>query len=74
MPNQFNQSQVQQYGGVAWAKQQIEQLDPGAIQDQINGYNQVNSSLNQIIQTLNTSNASLQSAWAGDAATAAAQS
>src|SRR5579883_713647 len=74
MPNQFNQNQIQQYGGVAWAKQQMEQLDPGAIQSQIDGYNQVNTSLNQIIQTLNTSNASLQSAWEGDAATAAAQS
>jgi uncharacterized protein YukE len=73
MPNQFNQNSLQQYGGVAWAKQQVGMLDPGAIQSQIDGYNKVTTSLNQIIQTLNTSNASLQSAWEGDAATAAAQ-
>jgi uncharacterized protein YukE len=73
MPNQFDQSSIQQYGGVEWAKQQIEALDPSAIQSQIDGYNQVNTSLNQIVQTLNTSNASLQSAWQGDAATAATQ-
>lgn len=74
MPNQFNQGTIQQYGGVAWAKQQIDQVDPSAIQSQIDGYNQVNQSLNQIVQTLNTSNASLQSAWQGDAAIAATQS
>lgn len=74
MPNQFDQSSIHQYGGVEWAKQQIEALDPSAIQSQIDGYNKVNTSLNQIVQTLNTSNASLQSAWQGDAATAATQS
>lgn len=74
MPNQFDQSSIQQYGGVEWAKQQIEALDPSAIQSQIDGYKQVSTSLNQIVQTLNTSNASLQSAWQGDAATAATQS
>lgn len=74
MPNQFNQSSIHQYGGVEWAKQQIGSLDPSAIQSQIDGYNQVNTSLNQIVQTLNSSNASLQSAWQGDAATAATQS
>jgi WXG100 family type VII secretion target len=74
MPNQFDQNAIQQYGGVEWAKQQIDALDPSAIQSQIDGYNQVNTSLNQIVQTLNSSNASLQSAWQGDAATAATQS
>lgn len=73
MPNQFNQSTVQQYGGVSWAKQQVASLDPTAIGDQITGYQQVNRSLSNIVDTLNKANASLQSAWTGDAATAAAQ-
>jgi len=73
MPNQFNQSTVQQYGGVAWAKQQAEALSPEAIGAQISGYDDVNKSLNNIIDTLNKANASLQSAWSGDAATAATQ-
>src|SRR5947209_1865207 len=73
MPNQFSQNTVQQYGGVAWAKQQVQALSPDAIGDQIKGYNDVNTSLNNIIDTLNKANASLQSAWSGDAATAATQ-
>jgi uncharacterized protein YukE len=73
MPNQFNDSTIQQYGGVAWAKQQMDLLDPNAIQDQIDGYNQVKSSLSQIVDALKTANSSLQSAWTGDAASSAAQ-
>ncbi len=73
MPNQFNQNTVQQYGGVAWAKQQIESLDPAAIGDQIKGYQDVTTSLNNIVDTLSKANASIQSAWTGDAATAASQ-
>jgi uncharacterized protein YukE len=73
MPSRFDQSTVQQYGGVAWAKQQIDQLWPTAIDGQIQGYNQVKASLNQIVDTLNTANASLQASWSGDASTAASQ-
>jgi len=73
MPNQFNHNTVQQYGGVAWAKEQINMLDPGAIDSQIQGYGQVKSSLNQIVDTLNNANSSIQSSWSGDAATAATQ-
>ena len=73
MPSRFDQSTVQQYGGVAWAKQQMDQLWPTAIDGQIQGYNQVKASLNDIIDKLNTANASLQSSWSGDAATAASQ-
>ncbi|MBS2963292.1 WXG100 family type VII secretion target [Actinocrinis puniceicyclus] len=73
MPNQFNQGTIKQYGGVAWAKQQVAALDPGAIGDQIAGYQQVATSLNNIVDTLNSANSSLQSAWSGDAATAATQ-
>src|ERR1051326_7858225 len=73
MPNSFDQNTVQQYGGVKWAKDQISQLWPSAIDGQIQGYNQVKASLNQIIDTLNTANASIQSSWSGDAATAASQ-
>ena len=73
MPNQFNQGTVQQYGGVAWAKQQAEALSPEAIGDQISGYSAVTKSLNNIVDTLNKANASIQSAWSGDAATAATQ-
>ncbi len=73
MPNKFDQDTVQQYGGVAWAKEQISLLQPGAIDSQIQGYNQVRDSLNEIIRTLNHANASLQSAWSGDAANAAGQ-
>jgi uncharacterized protein YukE len=73
MPNQFDHNTVQQYGGVAWAKEQANLLDPGAIDDQINGYASVKASLNQIVDTLHTANASIQSAWSGDAATSAAQ-
>src|ERR1700730_13819064 len=73
MPNQFNHDTVQQYGGVAWAKQQISLLDPGAIDDQIKGYASVKASLSQIVDTLKTANASIQSSWDGEAATAATQ-
>lgn len=73
MPSRFDHNTVQQYGGVAWAKQQISLLQPSAIDSQIQGYNQVKSSLNQIVDTLNHANSSLQSAWSGDAATAASQ-
>src|SRR6266568_4225867 len=73
MPNQFNHDTVQQYGGVAWAKEQVSYLDPGAIDQQIQGYASVKSSLNQIVDTLNTANASIQSSWSGSAATAATQ-
>lgn len=74
MPNQFNQGTVQQYGGVAWAKQQVEAANAGdAIGQQITGYQQVHDSLSSIVDTLNNANASLQSAWSGDAATAATQ-
>lgn len=73
MPNQFDHHTVQQYGGVAWAKSQVSELDPQAIQSQIDGYRQVSTSLNQIVDTLNTANASIQASWSGDAATAAAQ-
>lgn len=73
MPNQFNQGTVQQYGGVAWAKQQANALSPEAIGSQISGYSDVTKSLNNIVDTLNKANASIQSAWSGDAATAAAQ-
>jgi uncharacterized protein YukE len=73
MPSKFDQNTVQQYGGVKWAKDQISQLWPGAIDDQIAGYQQVKTSLSQIIDTLNTANASLQSSWSGDAASAASQ-
>ncbi|MGH6655561.1 MAG: WXG100 family type VII secretion target [Actinocrinis sp.] len=73
MPNQFNHDTVQQYGGVKWAKDQVDMLQPGAIDDQISGYNKVRTSLNQIVDTLNTANASIQSSWSGDAATAATQ-
>jgi WXG100 family type VII secretion target len=73
MPNRFDHSSVQQYGGVAWAKEQINLLDPGAIDQQVQGYAQVKSSLNQIVDTLNAANTSIQSSWSGDAATAASQ-
>lgn len=73
MPSRFDHNTVQQYGGVAWAKQQVSMLQPSAIDGQIQGYNQVKSSLTQIIDTLNNANSSLQSSWSGDAATAASQ-
>lgn len=73
MPSSFDQNTVKQYGGVAWAKAQMNLLQPQAIESQISGYQSVRDSLNQIISTLNTANASLQSAWSGDAAAAASQ-
>jgi uncharacterized protein YukE len=73
MPTHFDHNSVADNGGVAWAKQIGDQLDPGAIQSQIDGYNAVNKSLNQIIDTLTTANSQIKSSWSGDAATAASQ-
>jgi uncharacterized protein YukE len=73
MPNQFNHDTVQQYGGVAWARQQVGRLDPVAIDAQVEGYEQVKTSLNQIIEGLKSAHATIRSAWSGDAATAASQ-
>lgn len=73
MPNKFDQNTVQQYGGVKWAKDQINLLYPTAIDDQIAGYHQVRSSLNDIIDKLDSANASLQASWSGDASVAASQ-
>jgi uncharacterized protein YukE len=73
MPTYFDHNTVASQGGVSWAKRIGEQLNPGAIQTQIDGYSAVTESLNQIIDTLNTANNQIRSTWTGDAATAASQ-
>lgn len=70
----FDQQSVENNGGVAWAKQVAEALDPGAIGEQIQAYQAAVKSLAHIQTTLQNVKNNLTSTWSGDAAEAAQQS
>jgi uncharacterized protein YukE len=70
----FNQQTVNSYGGVAWAKQVAESMDPGAIDSQIQGYHSAVSTLATVQTTLQNVKNNLASSWSGDAADQAQQS
>ncbi|HWG27470.1 WXG100 family type VII secretion target, partial [Actinospica sp.] len=70
----FNQQAVNDNGGVAWAKQVAQTMDPGAIDSQIQGYQSAISSLANVQSTLQNVKNNLASSWSGDAADQAQQS
>ncbi len=70
----FNQQSVNDNGGVAWAKQVSQTMDPGAIDSQIQGYQSAVSSLANVQSTLQNVKNNLASSWTGDAAEQAQQS
>jgi uncharacterized protein YukE len=64
----FNQQTVNDYGGVAWAKQVAESMDPGAIDSQIQGYQSAVRTLATVQTTLQNVKNNLAASWSGDAA------
>lgn len=70
---QFNQQSVADNGGVAWAKQVAQSMDPGAIDGQIQSYRSAVASLAHIQTTLQKVKNNLASTWEGDAAEQAQQ-
>jgi hypothetical protein len=70
----FNQQSVNDNGGVAWAKQVAQTMDPGAIDSQIQGYQNAANSLAQVQTTLQNVKNNLAASWSGDAAEQAQQS
>lgn len=70
----FNQQSVNNNGGVAWAKQVAQSMDPGAIDSQIQSYKAAASSLASVQTTLQNVKNNLASSWSGDAADQAQQS
>ena len=70
----FNQQSVNDNGGVAWAKQVAQTMDPGAIDSQIQGYQKAASSLANVQTTLQNVKNNLAASWSGDAAEQAQQS
>ena len=70
----FNQQAVNDNGGVAWAKQVAQTMDPGAIDSQIQGYQSAVSSLASVQSTLQNVKNNLASSWTGTAAEQAQQS
>ena len=70
----FSQQSVNNNGGVAWAKQVAQTMDPGAIDSQIQGYQSAASSLASVQTTLQNVKNNLAASWTGDAAEQAQQS
>jgi hypothetical protein len=70
----FNQQSVNGNGGVAWAKQVGDSMDPGAIESQIQGYQNAVTSLSQVQTTLQNVKNNLAASWTGAAAEQAQQS
>lgn len=64
----FNQQSVNDNGGVSWAKQVAENMDPGAIDSQIQSYQAAAGSLAKVQTTLQNVKNNLASSWTGDAA------
>jgi len=64
----FNQQTVNDYGGVAWAKQVAESMAPEAIEEQIQGYNSAVTTLGKVQTTLQNIKNNLAASWSGDAA------
>ena len=70
----FDQQSVDANGGVAWAKQVAQSMDPGAIGSQIDSYKQAVTTLSSLQTTLQNVKNNLASSWTGDAAEQAQQS
>lgn len=70
----FSQQSVNDNGGVAWAKQVAETMDPGAIDSQIQSYQAAANSLASVQTTLQNVKNNLAASWTGDAADQAQQS
>ena len=70
----FDQQSVDENGGVAWAKQVAQSMDPGAIGSQIDSYKQAVTTLSSLQTTLQNVKNNLASSWTGDAAEQAQQS
>ena len=70
----YNQQSVNDNGGVAWAKQVAQTMDPGAIDSQIQGYQKAAASLAQVQTTLQNVKNNLAASWSGAAAEQAQQS
>lgn len=64
----FNQQSVDDNGGVSWAKQVAENMDPGAIDSQIQSYQAAAGSLAKVQTTLQNVKNNLAASWTGDAA------
>jgi uncharacterized protein YukE len=70
----FSQQSVNDNGGVSWAKQVAQTMDPGAIDSQIQSYKTAASSLASVQSTLQNVKNNLAASWTGDAADQAQQS
>jgi uncharacterized protein YukE len=70
----YSQQSVNDNGGVVWAKQVAQSMDPGAIDSQIQSYKSAASSLASVQTTLQNVKNNLASSWSGDAADQAQQS
>ena len=72
--NAFNQQSVNDNGGVAWAKQVAQSMDPGAVESQVHAYQQAANKLAEVQTALQNVKNNLASTWTGDAADQAQQS
>jgi len=70
----FNAQSVNDNGGVAWAKQVAQTMDPGAIDSQVQSYQNAVTSLSNVQTTLQNVKNNLAASWTGDAAEQAQQS
>lgn len=70
----FNAQSVNDNGGVAWAKQVAQTMDPGAIDSQVQSYQNAVTSLSNVQTTLQNVKNNLAASWMGDAAEQAQQS
>jgi len=64
----FDQQSVQNNGGVAWAKQVAESMDPGAVGGQIQAYQAAAKQIAHIQTTLQNVKNNLAATWTGEAA------
>lgn len=64
----FNQQSVDSNGGVAWAKQVADSMETGALDAQIQSYQQAASQLQKVQATLQNVKNNLAASWTGDAA------
>jgi uncharacterized protein YukE len=67
----FSEQSVNSNGGVAWAKQVAENMDPSAIDAQIQSYQQAAGQLQKVQTTLQNVKNNLAASWTGDASTQA---
>jgi len=72
--NAFNQQTVNDNGGVVWAKQAAQSMDPGAVESQVQAYQQAAIKLAEVQTALQNVKNNLASTWTGDAAEQALKS